>query len=120
MFRHHACTLKILEEGLLPQCPLCHMHIPLTSVSTHSLTALCRQGTALRQKEIQLAACRSARGVTFSVHDTPLEQVSSFDYLGRPLSLFGDDWHALNKNLGKARLRWALISRVLAREGASP
>ena len=40
--------------------------------------------------------------------------------MGRPLSLFGDDWHALNKNLGKARLRWALISRVLRREGASP
>jgi hypothetical protein len=120
MFRHHACTLTILEEGLLPKCPHCHMHIPLASVSTHYLTALCRQGTALRQKEIQLAACCSARRVVFSVHDTPLEQVSSFDYLGRPLSLFGDDWHALNKNLGKARLRWALISRVLAREGASP
>ena len=120
MFRHPACTLTILEEGSLPQCPLCRMHIPLTSVPTHSLTALCRQGTALRQKEIKQEACRVARNVVFSVRDTPLEQVLSFDYLGRPLSLVGDDWHALNKNLGKARLRWTLISRVLAREGASP
>jgi L-rhamnose mutarotase len=122
MFRHPACTLAILEESLvpLPRCPSCRMHLPLTSVCTHTSTALCRQGTLLRQKEALLETYRLAREVIFSVRDTPLESVSSFQYLGRPLSSFGDDWAALRKNLDKARSRWALISRVLAREGANP
>jgi hypothetical protein len=122
MFRHPACTLAILEEGLvpLPRCPLCRMHLPLASVRTHTSTALCRQGTMLRQKETLLETYRLAREVVFSVRDTPLDLVSSFQYLGRPLSCFGDDWAALRKNLDKARLRWALISRVLARERANP
>jgi hypothetical protein len=96
------------------------MHLPLASVRTHTFTALCRQGTLLRQKEALLESYRLAREVVFSVHDTPLELVSSFNYLGRPNSCFGDDWAALRKNLDKARSRWALISHVLAREQANP
>jgi hypothetical protein len=120
MFHHPASTLCILEEGLLPKCEFCRMHIPLTSVSTHSLTAICRQGTAYRQKEILLQTARYAREATFSVRNLPLEMVSSFSYLGRPVTTHCDDWTALHKNLAKARTRWALISRVLARERASP
>jgi hypothetical protein len=122
MFRHPACTLAILEEASvpLPRCPSCRMHIPLAAVRTHTSTALCQQGTLLRQKEALLEMYRLAREVVFSVRDVPLESVSTFKYLGRPLSSHGDDWAALRKNLDKARLRWALISRVLARERATP
>jgi hypothetical protein len=120
MFRHPSSTLIILEEGLLPKCEFCRMHIPLASVRTHSSTALCRQGTALRQKEARLQENRHAREVVFSVHSIPLESVSSSSYLGRPVTTHCDDWTALHKNLTKARKRWALISRVLARERANP
>ena len=120
MFHHPTCDLAILEEGLLPKCPMCHMHVPLASVSTHYLMALCHQGTKLHQTEALLESCCLAREVVFSVHGIPLESVSSFNYLGRPLSNFGDDWYALRKNLDKAHLHWTLISRVLVREKASP
>lgn len=43
-----------------------------------------------------------------------------FRYLGRPLSATDNDWPALYSNLLKARQKWARISRLLAREGASP
>ena len=120
MFRHPACDLVILEEGLLPKCPSCRMHVPLASVSTHTSTQLCCQGTQLRQTETLLETCHHAREVVFSVRGIPLKSVSSFNYLGCPLSNFGDDWYALHKNLDKARLHWTLISCVLACEKASP
>ena len=43
-----------------------------------------------------------------------------FVYLGRPLSCTNKDWPAIYRNLQKARQRWASVSRVLTREGASP
>ena len=49
-----------------------------------------------------------------------LELVSTFWYLGRPLSTTDNDWPALYWNLRKARRRWAQVSRVLTREGSSP
>jgi hypothetical protein len=65
MFRHPACTLAILDEGLvpLPRCPSCRMHLPLASVRTHASMALCRQGTLLRQKETLLETYRLAREI---------------------------------------------------------
>ena len=121
LFCHPACDLAILEEGLLPKCPLCCMHVLLASVSTHYLMALCCQGTRLQQTEALLEMCHLAREVIFSVRGTPLESVStSFNYLCHPLSCFGDDWNALHKNLDKAHLHWTLISLVLAHERVSP
>jgi hypothetical protein len=114
MFRHPTSTLIILEEGLLPKCEFCRMHIPLASVRTHSSTALCHQGMALRQKEALLQENPYAREAVFSVRTVPLEMVSSYSYLGHPVTTHCDDWTALHKNLTKARKRWALISRVLS------
>jgi hypothetical protein len=81
------------------------MHIPLASVRTHTSTALCRQGTLLQQKEALLETYCHAREVVFSVRGTPLELILLFQYLGCPLSCFGDDWVAIRKNLDKARSR---------------
>ena len=54
------------------------------------------------------------------VHNIPLELVSSFSYLGHPVTAHCDDWTVLHKNLAKVHKRWALISHVLAHERASP
>jgi hypothetical protein len=54
------------------------------------------------------------------VRGMPLESVRAFLYLGRKLSSSDDDWLDVIKNLAKARQRWARISRVLTREGATP
>jgi hypothetical protein len=41
-------------------------------------------------------------------------------YLGRLLSSDDDDWPAVLRNMAKTRQRWAYISRILRREGATP
>jgi hypothetical protein len=46
--------------------------------------------------------------------------VRDFIYLGRMLSSSDEDWPDVHKNLVKARRKWALISRVLRREGSDP
>jgi hypothetical protein len=49
-----------------------------------------------------------------------LDTVPIFKYLGRLLSNNDDDWPAVHANLCKARKSWARISRILARDGATP
>jgi hypothetical protein len=58
--------------------------------------------------------------VVFSVCGVPLESVSKFLYLGHQLSSTDDDWPDVVKNLAKAQRRWATISQVLIRDGATP
>ena len=58
--------------------------------------------------------------MVFTVQHVPLESVRTFVYLGRPLSCLDSDWPAVYKNVKKARQRWAMVCRVLVREGANP
>jgi hypothetical protein len=90
MHRHPRDTLVIREEGSvpLPKCENCGMHVPRSALhSSRPTTAWCCQGH-------------------FLVGGAPLESVSVFQYLGRPLSSTDDDWPAIYKNLFKARKRW--------------
>jgi len=77
------------------------------------------KGRNKRQRNA-LESARLAREVVFSVGGAPLESVSVFQYLGRPLSSTDNDWPAIYKNLSKALKRWGMVSRVLTREGADP
>jgi hypothetical protein len=86
----------------------------------HGATLLCRQGHVLKLKRAAEEDVRKAREVVFSVRGVPLESVSKFLYLGRQLSSTDDDWPDVVKNLVKARKRWATISWVLIRDGATP
>jgi hypothetical protein len=54
------------------------------------------------------------------VEGAPLDYDRYFVYLGRLLSSDDDDWPAVLRNMAKARQRWAYISRILRREGATP
>ena len=54
----------------------------------------------------------------FSAYGQPLENVSSFKYLGRWLTENDSDWQAVTGNLKKARKKWGRISRILVQEGA--
>jgi hypothetical protein len=56
---------------------------------------------------------------TFYVDQTPLERVTKFRYLGRILSQDDHDLSACVRNIQRARAKWAAVSRVLKREGAS-
>jgi hypothetical protein len=86
----------------------------------HHATALCRQGRELKQKRAIKEDTSKAREVVFTVEGVPLDSERWFVYLGRLLSADDDDWPAVLRNMVKAWQRWAYISRILRREGATP
>ena len=56
----------------------------------------------------------------FEAYGAPIENVTEFKYLGRILTATDDDWPAVVGNLGKVRISWGHLSRVLGREGSDP
>ena len=54
----------------------------------------------------------------FTADGIPLDQVSSFKYLGFILTAAGNDWTAVVRNLREARRKWLQLTRVLGREGS--
>ena len=54
----------------------------------------------------------------FQAYDRPLETVTSFKYLGRLPTVTYNDWLSVTTNLQKERKSWAIMSRILGREGA--
>jgi hypothetical protein len=109
------------RRGGLPRCELCDMFIPTkTLAGGHRSTLCCRRGQDLKRKRAAQMESRKADEVVFTVRGIPLDLVRDFLYLGRKLSSSDDDWLDVIKNLLKARQRWARISRVLTREGATP
>jgi len=122
-YRHPDDTLCILEEGSVPypKCGLCGMHVsPFAQAQGHRNTARCQSGAARRRQREAIQEARRAREVIFTIGGVPLESVSTFQYLGRPLSFTDDDWPALHRNLTRARQRWGAIRQVLAREDTNP
>jgi exonuclease III len=68
MFKHPHHCITILEEGPLPRCARCDMHLPATALERgHGATLLCRQGHVLKLKRAAEENIRRAREVVFSV-----------------------------------------------------
>jgi hypothetical protein len=93
------------------------MYARPTATHTHSQT--CQAGAArLQSRRLELAQ-HAARHVIFSINGNPIENVSSFRYLGRMLCDDDNDWLAISTNLKKARTQWSMIARLLSRDGAN-
>ena len=118
--RHPLDTLRIAGEISSP-CPMCGMQVtPFGFNRGHMNSALCR-GIAQRKKQKEIIRANlEASERRFMVAGSELECVESFRYLGRPLSATDSDWLAIRRNLNRARQKWAMISRILSREGATP
>ena len=56
----------------------------------------------------------------FEAYEEPIQNFSTFRYLGRVLTAGDYDWLAVVGNLGKAQKSWGRLSRILSREGADP
>ena len=54
----------------------------------------------------------------FEAYGEPLQNISTFGYLGRALTAGDDDWLPMVGNLGKAQKSWGQLYRILSREGA--
>jgi hypothetical protein len=56
---------------------------------------------------------------TFYVGEDAIKRVTKFRYLGRILSQDDNDLSACVRNIQRAKAKWAAVSKVLKREGAS-
>ena len=117
--RHDPHQLHIEEEGNLLPCELCGMQVtPYALTRNHRYSALCNDIAQRRRQRDLIHSCKQAGATQFQVADAELESVTSFRYLGRPLSYLDSDQPAMYRALTKARQRWGMLSRLLVREGA--
>ena len=49
-----------------------------------------------------------------------VQNVTTFQYLVRPIDQTYDDWLAVRQNIMRARLVWGRLGKLLRREGADP
>jgi hypothetical protein len=92
----------------------------LSLAGTHQESILCRKGAQRNKQKLKNLQCIRASRRTFQIQDALIETVTDFQYLGRTITSRDSDWMAARRNLHKARQRWMCISRVLARESATP
>jgi hypothetical protein len=118
--RHFQDTIIILEEGQLARCTDCGMFCTLLALTTtHRESKICKKGAKRNKQKQRDLQCIRAFRQTFTIQNQPIETVTNFTYLGRIITSRDEDWIAAHSNLQKARTRWAMIQRVLARETAS-
>jgi hypothetical protein len=100
------------------KCELCMKYTQPGKLEQHQETKLCRAVNDRRQIRAAIAAALLP-APTFFIDETPLERVTKFRYLGRILSQDDHDLSACVRNIQRAKEKWATVSRVLKREGAS-
>ena len=120
-YQHPTACLYIKEDGAYRTCDRCGMSVSLFSLQRgHQTSTLCDNNVLLAQKRARIAEAVEAQATTFTLDGDELGKVDTFKYLGRTVSNIDSDWPALQKNLTKARERFARISKVLTWEGSTP
>jgi hypothetical protein len=114
---HDSDVIIILQEGLLPRCPYCRMFIS-TVGPKHFATKACRTQAARFVERDRLARqAMEAINLVFYVGNVPLENVTEYKYLGRPLSADDTDHAAVSLNISKATRTWFGMYRILSSDG---
>ena len=120
---HILDTVVILEEGKLthPRCTRCDILLPRRALNDRHLTkAQCARGAERKRRRLAEADLREISERSFEAYGEPLENVTTFQYLGQVLTAEDYDCLAVVDNLGKARNSWGRLSWILSREGADP
>ena len=119
--RHVQDIVIILEEGNLPhpRCRRCDMLVPWRALNgRHHATAQCAKGAERKRHWMEEVELRESIERAFESYGNPLENVSTFKYLGRVMTEGDDNWPAVAGDLSKVRKSWGHFSRILCREGA--
>ena len=85
--------------------------------SRHTTTAFCRQVAERKRRRLEEEEARTGAQMAITVYGIPLYPFTSFKYIGKILMAEDNDWPAVFSNLRKARRKWAIMTRVLGREG---
>ena len=119
--RHPGDVFRLRGQIFHPPCERCGMQVSPANISRgHQRSDLCGMLARQRAQARRLRECSKAQTVEFEALGSVLGKVHEFRYLGRILTERDSDWPALRRNLSRARQRWGRISRLLAREGATP
>jgi hypothetical protein len=109
--RHLKDIIIIEEEGLLPRCTKCGLFQSIVG-EKHQKSADCKRFTEIKEKrqqaEVQKAAAQFFSQSMAYPSNTPRN--SSTD----------NDQAAINRDLQKARQKWGMIGRILAKKRANP
>ena len=120
-FRHPEDTVHIRQESMtpLPKCEQCDLQLPGNQLTAgHRASAGCKMGAQRKQLRQATRVAAEAQGRNFSIYGVQLPTCDTFKYLGRPMSSTDSDWPAVLRNLKKARQKWSMARRILARQGA--
>ena len=119
--RHRKDSLTIEGEGLLPQCPLCGFFGKNALTERHRATLHCQRGAARLRRLNQTEESRQVvQNVSFSVDGSPIDRETQFKYLGRVLEDKDDDNHAIDRQLKRAKAKWARIGKILSVKTTDP
>jgi hypothetical protein len=118
--RHVEHTIVIQEEGPLLRCTACGLFQRDVGWK-HQQSEDCKRWTkSLNGRKRSAENAAKVQKTTFTVNNAPIENVTSFKYLGRILTQNDNDTAAIEGNLLKARNRWARVRKILAQSGATP
>ena len=98
---------------MFPQCDMC---VPQKSLnSRHLTTAFYRQGMERMWRRLDEGKARVGTEGSLTAYGPPLNQVTSFKYLGQVLVEEYDGWLVMVCKLRRDRQKWAWVIRVFSR-----
>lgn len=118
-FRHPEASLSIMEQPDYETCHQCGSKVSLYALHHgHLQSKVCQQAAARRLRRTSAAVYNTALDTPLLADTTQLEFVNTFRYLGRILSDDDSDLPAVTRNIQRAKAKWAMLHRLLSREGA--
>ena len=108
-------TVVIMEKGNLPhpQCARCNILVPRRALnSRHPATSQCARGVKRKRRRLAEAETRESLERASEAYGEPLENVTTFRYLGWVFTAGDDDWLAVVGNLGKAQNSLGRLSLI--------
>ena len=119
--RHHKDTIIVEGEGQLPQCPLCGLFDMNAHTEQHRATLECKRGAERLRRLNQTEQSRQVvRNVSFSVDGAAIDRETQFKYLGRVLEETDDDNYAIDRQLTRAKAKWARVGKLLSVQTTDP
>ena len=106
LHRHVLAPVVIMEEGKLlhPWCNRCDMLVSWRALNGRNpATAQCARGAEWKRRRLAEAETRKSSERAFKAYGEPIQNVSTFRYLGRVLTEGDNNWLAVVGNLGKAQ-----------------
>ena len=96
-------------------CGQCDTFVPSTSVvweTHHHHTKQCQAGAEQKWKRLLELENLEAQEAVFTVNGMPLENVDSFKYLGRIITVDDSDGPSVLSNIHKVHGRWSQVAHL--------